>query len=395
VVQESAADCSKAASFIAAAADEAAAQAPVTDGTQLTEVYCCNELQQLWASDFDGKLSVHMVSEPPGSVEEGEDPQPGIDFPWVGQDEMDIILGALKETTLVHTLVLEGVNFDHECYKLPAVSLGAAIEKCTSLRELVLRRNHMVPSCYGGSKAADAIGTSLTKNTSLHSLCIEHDAFGDCGAVTLGASLKTNEVLRKLVLRSTQIGSDGGVALGNGLASNSSLEELDLDHNNIGNDGAISLAKALKINTTLLVLRLHNNSIGEDGACALGQGLRENDSTSLRLLDLGGNSSPFDGLSFSDGTRDNYIGCRGASAIAAALPFNRTISTLKYASYPPTATFCCVCAATAETQHVREVDRFRFTLQPLCSLSGCIIGTKGGQSLADALKDNTAITDIE
>ena len=185
-----------------------------------------------------------------------------------------------------------------------ANSLSQALRVNTCLTSLNLSRNSI------GCEGANSLSQALRVNTSLTSLHLHDNSIGDKGANFLSQALRVNASLTFLDLSKNLIGDEGANSLSQALRVNTSLTFLDLSKNLIGDEGANSLSQALRVNTSLTFLDLSGNLIGDEGANSLSQALRVN--TSLTFLDLSG----------------NFIGDEGANSLSQALRVNTSLTFL-------------------------------------------------------------------
>lgn len=104
---------------------------------------------------------------------------------------------------------------------------------------------------------------ALKRNTSLKTLNLSGNQFGEFGSRKLRKSLKKNSTLKTLILESVTLGDYGAKKISRALKKNTSLTTLILFGNQIENYGAKKLKGALKKNSTLTTLELGNNLISE------------------------------------------------------------------------------------------------------------------------------------
>ena len=160
-------------------------------------------------------------------------------------------------------------------------SLSQALRINTSLTFLDLRHNSI------GSQVAHSLSRALRVNTSLTSLDLYRNSIGDEGANSLSQALRVNISLTSLNLSWNSIGDEGANSLSEALRVNISLTSLDLSWNSIGDEGANSLSQAVRVRASLNFLNLCRNLIGDKGANFLSEALKVN--TSLTCVDLRGN----------------------------------------------------------------------------------------------------------
>ena len=138
-----------------------------------------------------------------------------------------------------------------------------------------------------GDRGAGHFADEIKGCTKLESLCIAQSGITSEGIDSLLSALETNEVVHTLHLQSNRIGKDGASKIALFLTKTRSLSHLALDGNEIGNSGTKELALALCRNETLEVLSLKSCGIGRLGAERFAQALQQN--STLIQLDLSGN----------------------------------------------------------------------------------------------------------
>lgn len=110
------------------------------------------------------------------------------------------------------------------------------------------------------------LATTLRDNSTLMTLDLGYNDFGDAGAQDLAAMLRDNFTLTTLDLGHNGIDVAGAQALAAALRVNSTLRDLDIELNNIGDAGADALASAVRFNLTLTTLNLYGNDIDREKA---------------------------------------------------------------------------------------------------------------------------------
>jgi Ran GTPase-activating protein (RanGAP) involved in mRNA processing and transport len=148
---------------------------------------------------------------------------------------------------------------------------------------------------------------ALGLNGTIRDLDIEGNKIGDEGITELAQSLLTNQSLQTSKLSYVDMSPIGAKALSRSLKSNRTVSAIDLCCNRVGDDGAVALADALLVNQSLQELNLSTNGIGDVGAVALADALRVNQS--LQELVLGGKD----------------IGERGSRSLFNALLVNQSL----------------------------------------------------------------------
>jgi Ran GTPase-activating protein (RanGAP) involved in mRNA processing and transport len=161
--------------------------------------------------------------------------------------------------TEMNDLLSSGMAEESDCtVKCFAVrDLQRLIQEDSTLRELNLR------NCWLKTPAISKyIALALKGNTSLTSLRLERNWFGNDGAQLFAEALKTNKNLTSLNLGLNRIDPTGIESLANALRSNYTLLTLNLSGNVMGNLGAKYLSNALQINQTLTSLDLSLTGLG-------------------------------------------------------------------------------------------------------------------------------------
>jgi Ran GTPase-activating protein (RanGAP) involved in mRNA processing and transport len=165
----------------------------------------------------------------------------------------------------------------------------------------------------------------------------------------------------------------------------------------ICSDGAILIGDALKVNTTLECLDLRHNNISDAGAVAIANGIRENGSSSLTSLQL----------------RRNSVGIVGARYIALMLTTNKSLTELNINRNAWIGTEGVIAIADALKQNgalttlrllgipfrddgarsIASMLTINVALKKLI-MTSCGIGDAGAVAIADALKVNRSLTDL-
>ena len=157
------------------------------------------------------------------------------------------------------------------------------------------------------------------------SIDLPHAALFMDGARTLGKALVENVALTRLNVTACKLGThspagdEGCKILADHLTGHASLAVLKLGSNTIGNEGVPHVLSLLRGTPTLTVLNLGDNGITAEGCALIAEALRqrapgthEEQAQSLTTLSLS----------------RNPIGDGGAVALAAALPWNDTLTSL-------------------------------------------------------------------
>ncbi len=198
----------------------------------------------------------------------------------LGEEDLNEVARALMDsTTNVHRLNLTGIGTNG------VTTIAQALKVNSTLQSLDLCFNEF------GDVAVTAIAEALTTSSALQVLRkkISENSIGVCGAKGKVSkawkySLDVSSKLEKLSLSYNTIGKDGATAIAESLKFNSTLQALNLRSNEIGDDGILAIAETLHINSSLQTLNLGSTSFGDDGARALGKALETN--STLQTLDL-------------------------------------------------------------------------------------------------------------
>lgn len=212
-----------------------------------------------------------------------------------------------------------------------ATTLGRAIRRCSTLRDLDLAHNNLGPrveelaSALGVSQSLESLDLArngltnvgvgrivgaLTNNTSLTRLNLERNIIGPEGLKRLCKLLKQNQALQELNLGSSSFDDASSRALAAALASNTALTCLNISNSGCCGAGFTEVARALKTNRGLKQLNVENNSIGDQGAKDLAEALKVN--STLQELNL----------------QSNSVAEAGAAALLEALETNICVTSL-------------------------------------------------------------------
>lgn len=150
---------------------------------------------------------------------------------------------------------------------------------------------------------------SLTYNTTLEKLTLQHCGLTSFSIISLADSLSYNNTLQILDLSKNSLENTGVVSLSEALANNSSLISIDFSFNHIGNRGIRELSAAL-IDKKIKYLSLIGNDFDDDGASSLASLLRQNNT--LEYLNI----------------CCNLVNTAGLYDIFSSLSTNRSLATL-------------------------------------------------------------------
>ena len=241
----------------------------------------------------------------------------------------------------------------------PGEIICTAMQNNSVTGELHLRNTRL------GPRSGHALATALQASATMTIVDLWGCKIGDAAGVTFGKALERNRSLTKLFLNSAEIGEKGGQAFAAALAVNTTLEELHLKYNNLGNAAGVALGAALKKNGALTLLDLFRNKLGDKGGAAIGLSLADNEV--LCKLNVGFNALGEEaGVAFGQGLAGNQclehlnLGGNGQAMIPKR---NRAFEKLM-------------------AKHKDDAFMFKG------------LGEKGGTAIADALRENTVLTDL-
>ncbi|XP_033634987.1 protein phosphatase 1 regulatory subunit 37-like [Asterias rubens] len=215
---------------------------------------------------------------------------------------MPMLARALRADITLSALHMEGCNISGR----PLFLLLMALKQNTSIRDLYLAENRLVPS--------DAIhlGSMLKHNRGVKLLDLRNNHIQDAGLSHLCDGLldQMEGQLMTLVLWNNQLTQNGMTHLARALPILNNLETLNLGQNNLGNDGVHILKDALMKNRSLLRLGLYACRFGDQGTVALAEFVADN--WQLVRLDL----------------RENEVRTGGLMALSYAMKVNKVLLRL-------------------------------------------------------------------
>ncbi len=217
----------------------------------------------------------------------------------IGVEDCRALSKLLSSSSALESLHISGNDLPPEAVKL----IASGLQQNTGLKELAI----------GGSQLSlehcIALASALSTNCTVHTLDISNCCIGPEGAGHLAVALGEDSTLQVLRMGDNPIGVAGATALAQTLALNKSLQMFNISNCEIDCEGAQHLAGALHKNCTLQVLNMSDN-IGVAGATALAEALTFN--KSLQELNL----------------RDDSIGVEGTEKLLNSLTQNTTLETL-------------------------------------------------------------------
>ena len=195
------------------------------------------------------------------------------------------LASALKENTSIEELVLSGNALGDE--GVIAICEALKQRQGANLRTLELANVSISPEAMGA--ISDLVGACST----LETLNLSMNEWGDGGAFKLGTALEAAKSLVNLDCSAASLESPGAMALASGLKDHSNLKKLDLSQNPIGQAGVASVVDVLKHDMGIEVLKLAWCNNGEN-AEQIGQLIMYN--TTIKELDLRGNGLKDNGM---------------------------------------------------------------------------------------------------
>ena len=195
------------------------------------------------------------------------------------------LASALKENASIEELVLSGNSLGDE--GVIAVCEALKQRQGANLKVLELANVSISPEAMG------AISDLVSACSTLETLNLSMNEWGDGGAFKLGTALENAKNLVNLDCSAASLEAPGAMALASGLKGHSDLKKLDLSQNPIGQAGVASIVDVLKHDMNVEVLKLAWCNNGEN-AEQIGQLIMYN--TTIKELDLRGNSLKDNGM---------------------------------------------------------------------------------------------------
>lgn len=195
------------------------------------------------------------------------------------------LASALKENTSIEELVLSGNALGDD--GVIAVCEALRQRQGANLKTLELSNVSISPEAMG------AISDLVSACSTLETLNLSMNEWGDGGAFKLGTALENAKSLVNLDCSAATLESPGAMALASGLKGHSNLKKLDLSQNPIGQAGVASIVDVLKHDMGIEVLKLAWCNNGPN-AEQIGQLIMYN--TTIKELDLRGNGLKDNGM---------------------------------------------------------------------------------------------------
>ena len=263
-----------------------------------------------------------------------------------------------------------------------------------------------------GTAGAEALGLALKANTTLEIVNLgTSNLGGDPGYIAVISGLKENRSVRQLEICNeglgsmmsdqppTALGSDALVALKELLISNTTLQSLDISNNRINGEGAAFIADTLHANRTLTALRADNNPFGPYGTRHIVDAIASADTIStLSLAGVGAggagdviapyvrSSSSLQNLDLSHNNSHNVSHNRlDSEALIDALHARSPTPPFLYLGLSGHR-LDEIAMARLLSFHVRKLN---LDAKPWARLSD-----NGSRVIAEALKENTVLTDL-
>ncbi len=164
-----------------------------------------------------------------------------------------------------HTLTVNNCFLDSDSLRALAEALKA--DTFIDTLELVNNVNH-------GDECAILIADVIKANKKITTVKYSGNGCTSAAARTFAGLLRENTTLKSLWLGPDNFGDEGAKLLADALANNTGLESLTMTICNLGDLCIPPFVEALKVNKTLKTLDLKNNTIGDEGAKRLAEGLK-------------------------------------------------------------------------------------------------------------------------
>ena len=182
---------------------------------------------------------------------------------------------SLLELAFIFTTFSEEQKFDVQVTS--RVAFTKALHQNTTLRTLYF-------SFFSIFDIAEILSEGLHCNCGLKNIVLISCSITSHGMTMLATALENHSTLDTLNIACNVFGDDGATAVANMLSVNSTLLTMNISHCNITDDGLEEIGNALVVNTTLRELNISGNLITDNGLIMLGLKLKNN--TSLETLHL-------------------------------------------------------------------------------------------------------------
>ena len=328
-----------------------------------------------------------------------------------------IVLAALIQ----HSPVLKSINLRYNRLGTEgwcAMFLALRDNKANQIQSWDLRNENINP------EIVKALAEYVAVTLALNRLVLTYNRIKDEGAIALSHGLMTNKTLKVLYLNECDIGTEGGNALAAALSRGAKvLTECNVRGNHLDSESAHALAKVAAVRGIMLFGTTHDQKFADFNGKGLGPVdaiLIASDlwvSKTLTSLDLSNNQlcsvwqeRERDGTYVKKGTYDptgiqalasalgnaavlnkivlshNLIKDEGAIAIGAALKINKTLKDLELD--------ICEIHAEGGKALASALSEGRSALNSLY-LGGNRVGSEGAKALADALRVNAVLTELD
>jgi len=259
--------------------------------------------------------------------------------------------------------------------------LGAMLQGSTALTKCNVRGNNLDrESATSLAKVASAKRIMLfgiTHDQTKANLKCQELRLVD--AILIASDLRVSAALKTLDLRSNSFGKEGAIAMVEALKVNTALTSLDISSNFIGPELGVAMAEMLQVNTALTECNVRVNNLDCKSATALATVASEK-----RVMLFGIQHTQ----KVADFARQQ-LGLVDAILIASDLRVSTALTYLNLAS----SNLTYYGRDMTGVQAIAEALKFNTALTDL-NLYDNGLDAEAGKSLADALKVNTALTTL-
>ncbi|WAR18975.1 LR74A-like protein, partial [Mya arenaria] len=123
----------------------------------------------------------------------------------------------------------------------------------------------------------DEYGRQRLENSTLKSVNLSHNDFGQTDTTVLADAISENETIEHLDLSWNHFRRKSAKSLLDGIATNSRLRSVNLAMNGLDNEATFGIADILRQSGSVTHVDVSNNRIGVTGAAIIGKALEGND----------------------------------------------------------------------------------------------------------------------